>query len=238
MTRKGADQYDMTLAESFKACSLVAVIASAADMQRAIRLRKHPEFFELRLDATQPQLSQMAKLTAQLARPLIITARDPKEGGSQKISLGERSKLLRGYLPWASLIDIELGSVSALRSVLQAARERNVKCILSVHSLVETAPPEKLRGFVEEAQELSPDVFKIVNRTDTPAQLTQLLEFLQENKNVLPVSAMGVGKLGRLSRVRLMQAGSVLNYAHLGESSLEGQLSLAAARRWRNKSIS
>ena len=54
---------------------------------------------------------------------------------------------------------------------------------------------------------------------------------------MLPISAMGIGKLGRLSRVRLMQAGSVLNYAHLGEPSLEGQLSLAEARRWRNKSI-
>ncbi len=238
MTRQGANQYDMTLAESVKARSLVAVIASKADLRRATRLRQRPEFFELRLDAVQPSYSEMPALIAQLARPLIVTARHPNEGGRQRNSLEERRRLLRRYLPWAALVDVELRSVHPLRSVLQEARERNVKCILSVHCLRQTPSLHRLQDRTQEAENLSPDVFKIVTRTDTASELAQLLEFFEENKRKLPMTAMGVGKLGRLSRVKLMQAGSVLNYAHLGESSLEGQLSLAEARRWRNKSLS
>ena len=42
--------------------------------------------------------------------------------------------------------------------------------------------------------------------------------------------AMGLGKLGRISRGLLAEAGSVLNYAHLGRPTVEGQWSLAQLR--------
>jgi 3-dehydroquinate dehydratase-1 len=41
---------------------------------------------------------------------------------------------------------------------------------------------------------------------------------------------MGMGKLGRRSRLLLAAAGSVLNYAHLGHPTVQGQWSLAQLR--------
>ena len=70
------------------------------------------------------------------------------------------------------------------------------------------------------------DIFKIATRTDTPAQLTRLIDFVTDKGVDFPVSAMGIGKLGALSRVILAQLGSVLIYTSMGRPNVEGQLSI------------
>jgi 3-dehydroquinate dehydratase len=70
-----------------------------------------------------------------------------------------------------------------------------------------------------------------VMRTDTAVELARLLDFFEDHKKHMRISAMGVGRLGKASRIALMQNGSVLNYAHLTAPGVEGQLSLAVARR-------
>jgi 3-dehydroquinate dehydratase len=70
------------------------------------------------------------------------------------------------------------------------------------------------------------DVFKIATRTDMPAQLTRLLEFVEQQDAEMSIAAMGIGKLGAVSRVALAQSGSSLIYASIGRRRVEGQLSL------------
>ena len=78
---------------------VVAVIASLADMDGAIRIRRPPNFFELRLDRltgivdqhrrssrARDQWSELEKKLPKLRAPLIITARHPEEGGANKLS--------------------------------------------------------------------------------------------------------------------------------------------------------
>jgi 3-dehydroquinate dehydratase I len=71
---------------------------------------------------------------------------------------------------------------------------------------------------------------KIATRTDTPAALARLIDFLTNNDVDLPVSAMGIGKLGTISRLLLARCGSVLNYGALGRPKVEGQLSMELLR--------
>jgi 3-dehydroquinate dehydratase len=51
----------------------------------------------------------------------------------------------------------------------------------------------------------------------------------------LPLSVMGIGKLGPKSRHELMRRGSILNYAHLGRASITGQPSLEDMRAYQRK---
>src|SRR5439155_24170291 len=74
------------------------------------------------------------------------------------------------------------------------------------------------------------DIFKVATRTDPPAQLARLLAFVTKKDVDLAVSAMGIGKLGAISRVLLSRAGSVLVYASLRDSDIEGQMSLEQLR--------
>jgi len=209
---------------------IVAIIASLADLRRATRLRCPPDFFELRLDALLPLSSDVERTIARLSRPLIITARHPREGGHNNLSPAQRRQLLLRFLPQAAYVDIELRSTQ-LYSVLVAAKDRNTKRLISVHDLRRTPPARDLRSLVNRAQELSAEVFKIVTRTDTPDELARLIEFFEEHKRWIPISAMGIGILGRKSRAALMRRGSVLNYAHLGLKGLKGQFSLSEMRR-------
>jgi 3-dehydroquinate dehydratase I len=211
---------------------LVGVITSQDDLRFAIRMRNPPDLFEVRLDHLVGIVNELENKLSMLPAPLIITARHPREGGANKLSIKQRRELLSRFLPRARYVDVELRSAKALRSLLEIARRKNVRRIISFHNFRSTPSTRSLRARARAAKSCGADIFKVATRTDTPAQLAQLLDFMA-NKNVdLAVSAMGIGKLGGKSRRELMRRGSVLNYAHLGRARIAGQPSLHDIRRW------
>jgi 3-dehydroquinate dehydratase-1 len=167
----------------------------------------------------------------QLRAPLIITARHPREGGENKLSLQQRRDLLTRFLPYARYVDVELRSAFALHALLNSADQKKVRRIISFHNFKSTPTPRILSAKARTAKAHGADIFKIATRTDTPIELARLLSFIT-NKNVdLPVSAMGIGKLGAISRVLLARVGSALVYASVAAASdIEGQLSLEQLR--------
>jgi 3-dehydroquinate dehydratase-1 len=212
-------------------CRVVGVIASRADLNRAMLMRRPPDLFEVRLDCLVRIVEQLENKLQKLRAPLIITARHPREGGANKLSLGQRRNLLTRFLPHAKYLDVELRSAFALDSFLRLAEQKNVQRIISFHSFKWTPPPRILLAKARVAEAHGANIFKVATRTDTPVQLARLLSFI-ENKNVdLPVSSMGIGKLGAISRVLLARAGSALVYGSITRGSdIEGQLSLEQLR--------
>jgi 3-dehydroquinate dehydratase-1 len=166
-----------------------------------------------------------------LRAPLIVTARHPFEGGANSLSLQERRDLLRRFLSHAKYVDVELRSAFGLRSLLRLAQQKKVRCIISFHNFKSTPPPRILLAKAGAAKAHGADIFKVATRTDTPIELARLLNFIA-NKNIfLPVTVMGIGKLGVISRILLARAGSTLVYASLDPlSSVEGQPSLDQLR--------
>ena len=209
---------------------LVGVIMSLADLDSAIRMRKPPDLFELRLDQLAQNVDEVEKKLSKLGAPLIMTARHPREGGANQLSTRQRRDLLSRFLPRARYIDVELRSVEALRSLLQAARRKNVGRIVSFHNLKGTPDSRTLRTKARAAKSGGANIFKVATRTDTPAQLARLLQFMTNRDADLAVSVMGIGALGAISRVLLAHCGSALIYASLCESQIEGQMSLKQLR--------
>jgi len=210
---------------------VVGVIASPADLRRAMRMRQAPDLFELRLDQLVRVIHDVEKKIARLRSPLIITARHPQEGGANNLSLQQRRSLLTRFLPHADYIDVELRSASALHSLLALAKQKNVRRIISLHNLNSTPAPRILLAKARAAEAQGASIFKIATRTDTPLEVGRLLD-LMVNKNFhVPVTAMGIGKLGAISRLLLARAGSALIYASLTmRTNVEGQLSLEQLR--------
>lgn len=208
----------------------VGVIFSEQDLQRALRLRKPPDLFELRLDGLLAVIDKLSATIPQLRAALIITARSPLEGGANDLSLARRRELLRRFLPEASSVDIELSSAPAFSALLKRNRTQNLQLILSLHDFTTTPTLADLQAAARRAHSLGADIFKVAARTDRPAQLRTLIEFVRSPSCAIPISAMGVGVLGRVSRARLAHVGSILNYAHLGRPMIEGQWSLAQLR--------
>ncbi len=209
---------------------LVGVITSQNDLDFAIRLRKPPDLFELRLDHLAGDVAEVESKLPRLRAPLIITARHSREGGANGLSTRQRRDLLSRFLRRARYVDVELRSASALRSILERAHRNNVRCIISFHNLRFTPDSRSLRARARAAKSRGADIFKVVTRTDTPAQLARLLDFITNKDVDLAVSVMGIGKLGAISRVLLAYCGSALVYAAIGEGHIEGQMSLEQLR--------
>ena len=210
---------------------VVGVIASGADLDCALQMRTPPDLFELRLDRLADIIKQLENKLPRLRAPLIITARHPQEGGAKNLTLGQRRDLLTRFLPDAQYVDVELRSAFALRPLLGLAQEKRVRRIISFHDFKSTPPLRVLAAKAHAAKAHGANIFKAATRTDAQNQLARLLQFVATEDVDLPVSAMGIGTLGAISRVLLARAGSVLVYASItARRDLEGQLSLEQLR--------
>src|SRR3954447_22287095 len=106
---------------------IVGVVTTLRELRKATGMCPPPDLFEIRLDHLAPCLDELEPVLSTLPRPLIITARDPREGGANKLSIKRRRELLLRFLPFAKYIDVELRSANILRPVLNRARNKNVK---------------------------------------------------------------------------------------------------------------
>ena len=210
---------------------IVGVIASRGDLCRALRMRKPPDLFELRLDQLINCLDEVRAALPRLRASLILTARHPREGGAHNLSSQRRCALLLKFLPAAAWLDIELRSANSLRPLLRSGRTEGTRTIISFHDFERTPPAERLDEMLASARSLGADIFKVATRTDTPDQLDRLLHFFERQRGVPAVVAMGIGKLGRRSRFALGRRGCALNYGHLGTPGAAGQLSISELRR-------
>ncbi len=207
------------------------MIASREDLEQALRMRRPPDLFELRLDRLAGIVGRVETKLPKLRAPLIITARHPNEGGSGRLSLRQRRALLSRFLTHADYLDVELRSARALRALLAIAKTKNVRRIISFHDFKSTPSARLLVAKAHNAKALRADIFKVATRTDTPTELGRLLEFITKNRVNVRLAVMGIGRLGAISRVLLARAGSVLIYASLGPATdVEGQLSLEQLR--------
>ena len=217
---------------------LVGVVASRAALAGAARLRRPPDFFELRLDALRGSLGEVARTIPALRAPLILTARHPREGGLGKLATGARRTLLLRFLEHAAFVDLELRSVRQFQPLLEELRRRHIGLIISYHNFRETPPPGQLHRLTKSVAAFQPAIVKIATRTDTPAQLARLVSFFMESQGTaIPIAAMGMGKFGLASRQQLDRLGSALTYVALAEANAEGQPTLSRLRRTRRAYI-
>jgi 3-dehydroquinate dehydratase I len=176
---------------------------------------------EVRVDAlpATPCLRQVADLSV----PAILTVRHPDEGGARPIDDEERLAHYLALLPAAAAVDIEMRSAKGLSNLLETVRSEKKTLILSFHDFEATPSLAKLRSIGARARRAGADIVKIATRTDRAAEVARLLVLLEEAPG--PLAVMGMGALGRASRLLFAKAGSVLNYGWLDKPQVPGQWS-------------
>jgi len=176
---------------------------------------------EVRVDLL-PKLPSRTEL-AQVTCPIILTVRRRDEGGGRDWSDEEREALYAKFLPKAAAIDLELRSLSALSGVVESAQARKRVVIASYHDFEKTPSLRVLRKVEAQGREAGVSVVKIATKTEKPTDVARLLELLDGASG--PLSVMGMGHLGRASRLLFAKAGSVLNYGWLDQPQVPGQWS-------------
>lgn len=211
-----------------------ALVVATAHTQRglteAARLRPgEADIVEVRLDCFARRADDVRDHLPRLGLPAILTARHPAEGGTGALPVRARRALLEEFLPLAAAIDIEVRSASALRAIAAEAARRGIVRILSSHDFRSTPTLPRLRRIVADARRAGADVVKIATFLRGPADLATLLQ-LQALEGRSPLATMGMGPLGRVSRLALAAAGSRLNYGYLDRPQVAGQWAAARLR--------
>ena len=214
---------------SFSHPAVVGTVHSIASLAAARNLKRGQcDWLELRIDSFYPDLAELRRLAPKLGCPRIVTVRHASEGGmAPGLSAPERRALYSDFLEVAGLVDIELRWAGRMVEPIRRAKNAGVGAILSHHDFQRTPPPGKLRELARQAREAGADIFKVAAMTSGVRDLAALIEFLANEKERMPLSVMGMGPFGKVSRLVLAQAGSCLNYGYLGTPNASGQWPVA-----------
>lgn len=203
--------------------NVVAAVHSPGALRCALKVGPgEVDFLEIRVDNFANDLATLLPALPRLRVPLLVTVRHPAEGGVNGLGFARRRELYAQFLPHAALIDVELRSFEKLAGTIDDAQRAGVKVIASVHHFHSTPPTANLQRAIRRAHAAGADICKLAALANTPAALGQLLAVFGK-KQPLPVSVMGMGNFGKISRLLLAQAGSVLNYGYLDRPNASGQ---------------
>lgn len=190
------------------------------------------DVLELRLDSLPLDAAALRQLVAETAQAqaILITARHPAEGGQGDLDCAARRQRLEPLLEIAQLMDIELRSIGEMRPLIQQAQAAGIGVIGSLHDFQSTPSLEILEGALRFAQSAGFNAFKVATHLNQPNDLLRLIE-LTLIEHPLRRCVMGMGSLGKISRLTLGRLGSLLNYGYIGKANAPGQWPADQLRR-------
>jgi len=186
------------------------------------------EILELRLDGIikEPEDKQQAlELADEISNfiPILITCRWMGEGGKGMTNHEGRSRFLSDFLPFASLVDIEMTNLDAMEDIAYKVKYANKKLILSYHNFERTPEDSFLTKMINRGYAIGADVVKLAMQHTEIRDMRRCSDLFRLFPNK-ELSIMGMGDLAPVSRLLYAQCGSILNYGYLGETeSAPGQ---------------
>ncbi len=204
---------------------MICVSLSLNDPEEILRLLKTIEFAEIRLDLVTLGAAEVRRIFSGSSR-LIATCR---RGGRTE---EERESLLEAaVLAGAAYVDLDIQSDAGLmRSIIPLARRKNCEVILSFHDFQETPGRADLIRTIDFGFQSGADIVKIACQVNDPSENARLLGILEDPR---PLVVVGMGELGRITRVFAPLLGSRFTYAGpaVGFETAPGQLPLAELKK-------
>ncbi|MBF0570695.1 MAG: type I 3-dehydroquinate dehydratase [Candidatus Omnitrophica bacterium] len=159
--------------------------------------------------------------------PLLLTLRNQKDEGAQKIFSDEKKwRIITDALPLVDMVDIELSS-PLLKKVVAKACQLGVKVIVSSHYL--QGMPRDLESILKKSLSAGADIVKIAAKACSFDDVMTMLAFTQRHRkhNLITIS---LGPLGAISRLILPAAGSQYTYTFLNKATASGQVGILALK--------
>jgi 3-dehydroquinate dehydratase-1 len=124
----------------------------------------------------------------------------------------------------ATYVDIEAESEAAYRDeIVQEARTRGCKVIISFHDYEKTPEKQDLEAIVSSCFEAGADIAKVACTVHSDRDCARLLGLLDSPRQVV---AIGMGEKGRVTRITAPLLGSPFTFASLskGKETAQGQI--------------
>ncbi len=188
--------------------------AATTDLADEASARDLADAVEFRLDGADEPLAALDAYQGTL--PVIATNRPEREGGAVPDG-PERLATLRSAAadPAVAAIDIELSTVDRgdASAIVDTARDRGTRVIVSTHDFEATPRPDRLRHLLSRAAEFG-DVAKLATTATGLSDVLDLLHVTHEaTQDGETVATMAMGEAGRHSRAVAPLYGSRIGYA-------------------------
>ena len=149
---------------------------------------------------------------------LILTIRDPREGGKNHVDTKKKERFLRTAIEDGFLVDVEISNLNSMS--LDYSNQ-----ILSRHYLIEDPTYEELESLVKEYSNKCRFLKIALRRNENSAR--KLISLLNRHHNLVVMEVDG----DPASRIVYSLLGSKLIYCHVGEKTSPGQISCQDAAR-------
>ncbi len=204
---------------------MICTSIGSTDFSTTLEKARSEELIELRLDLLKVTDEQIKTLCSGKAR--VIVAFRPG-----KVTDGERlGKLKTAILAGAKLVDTEWDAGEEfLEELVPFARGNDCRVIISFNDREKTPVKRELEHIVKECSMSGADIVKIVCKVNSTEDNARLLSLYSLGKNIIVI---GLGNLGKITRLAAPLAGAEFTYASLGRGleTADGQLTKSAMEK-------
>jgi len=195
------------------------------DSRLSIARDKGIDIIELRIDMfsnTQPEyVKNISKKVKNSGFSIIATVRSVNEGGSKRLTDHERLNLFRTVSDYADIIDIELRSINLHNDLLKLCKDKGKFLLVSYHDFEKTPSEEEIQRIIDLSS--FGDIIKFAFMVNSTEDVGKIMSLTHKNRDKRIVS-IGMGDLGKITRVAGFFFGSLITYTYIGESVAPGQI--------------
>ena len=197
---------------------MICVSIAEDTAEKCIEALKGIDFAEIRLDKMSVSLEEIKEIFSQHPK-LIATCRPGSTSNEER-----KAFLMAAITAGAAFVDIEVESDDGYKNeIIQKARHLDCKVIISFHNNDKTPERRELEHIINWCFESGADLVKIACMVQKPSDNARLLGLLAESQ---PLVVVGMGDMGKTTRIVAPLMGSVFTYASLaeGKETAEGQM--------------
>ncbi|MFP4162965.1 MAG: type I 3-dehydroquinate dehydratase [Chitinispirillaceae bacterium] len=180
--------------------------------------KKGVDLFEVRLDRYEMGIGQIVEylesINAVVSAPLIGTVRETEANKKNRLDI------FSTMAPFVDCVDIELGTPE-WKKMVDASSDAVI--MVSEHDFEKMPDRSALEDMVKKALDQGAQIVKIAAMAGSFSDVTRLMRFAEDAE--VPVVAIAMGEVGKISRVMAPLFGSLFTYGFIGESVAPGQLS-------------
>lgn len=157
----------------------------------------------------------------------ILTIRAKWEGGGCEIDDKERLNIFEKSINLVDFIDIELSSIDIREDVINLGRKYGTQIIISYHDFEKTPSDEVIQKIIDDTFSLGGDISKLAFKVNNENDVGRILSISYKNKSLgRKLIAIGMGELGKITRVAGYFFGSMITYTYIGKSVAPGQIEI------------
>ena len=205
---------------------MICVSIAESTTEACLRALAGLDFAEIRIDALRaPSRADIRRIFSRRLR-LIATCRPGRIADRERLAL-----LGEAVRAGAAFVDVEHDADRALKAALmKAARASSCKVLMSYHDFEKTPARPALERIIEKGFREGADAVKIACRVRSAADNARLLGLLDGRR---PLVVVGIGPLGKMTRVVAPLMGGLFTYASLrpGKEVADGQIDAASLRK-------